>query len=254
MKKISLLTVLCAVCITSIDANAGYDDRRFKREVRDGLDIVVARDTTNPGDAPGELGYDVYQTKNSVDPSVSSMFIPTTMYVRGGFGLNLPFASDSADVGNDTVELYKGWTAQVGLGYNFSSYVRGEIDFQTHRFGFDDLSDAEANARSVGGTLYFDFARRYVRMGDITKRRTLVPFMGLGAGIGNYEFEGPNGADGMYVAPRAILGLNVALTDLIGIDLSYQYQMFIGNGFGWGGHQGGVQNLSDIMVSFRFNF
>ena len=142
----------------------------------------------------------------------------------------------------------------MGLGWNLSSYVRTEIDVQTHSFKFSVLSDGDANARSIGGTLYFDFARRYVRMGDVTKRRTFVPFMGLGAGIGSYRFEGADGSDGMYIAPRGILGMNFALTDLIGIDVAYQYQMFIGNGFGWDVHKGGVQSLSDIMVSFRYNF
>ncbi len=44
------------------------------------------------------------------------------------------------------------------------------------------------------------------------------------------------------------------LTDVIGIDLSWQYQMFIGNGFGWDVRRGGVDNLNNAMVSFRVNF
>jgi hypothetical protein len=44
------------------------------------------------------------------------------------------------------------------------------------------------------------------------------------------------------------------LTDLVGVDVAYQYQMFIGEGFGWDVRQGGVQNISDVMVSLRMNF
>jgi hypothetical protein len=78
--------------------------------------------------------------------------------------------------------------------------------------------------------------------------------MGLGAGIGNYKFEGPGGSGGGFVAPRAILGLNVMFNSLTGVDLSYQYQMFCGNGFGWYAGKGGVQSLSNIMLTLRTNF
>ena len=44
------------------------------------------------------------------------------------------------------------------------------------------------------------------------------------------------------------------LNDLIGIDIMYQYQMMIGNGFGWNVRAGGVDNISNVMASFRVNF
>jgi hypothetical protein len=103
--------------------------------------------------------------------------------------------------------------------------------------------------------LYFDFARRYIQSGDITHRRTFVPFMGLGASIGTYEFQGTNGADGMVIAaPRATFGFNVMFNDLIGIDIAYQYQMMIGNGFGWSSSDGGVNSISNLMATIRANF
>ncbi len=42
--------------------------------------------------------------------------------------------------------------------------------------------------------------------------------------------------------------------DLIGVDIEYQYQMMIGNGFGWDARRGGVDNISNIIASFRVNF
>ena len=103
--------------------------------------------------------------------------------------------------------------------------------------------------------LYFDFARRYVQTGDITHRRAFVPFMGLGVASGFYQFDGTNGANGFVIAaPRAVLGFNVMLNDLIGIDIMYQYQMMIGNGFGWDVRAGGVDNISNVIASFRVNF
>jgi hypothetical protein len=256
MRKISLLCLFFGAFAACGGARAGYDDERFRDEVRQGLDLVAARAHahTVEDDAPGELGLDVYQKQNVVQNDEYGMYIPSDMYVRMGGGLNLGFASDRVGIAGTDTELSGGWTVQTGLGFNLSSYVRTEVDFQIQNFGFSDHKDALAGSRQLGGTLYFDFARRYVAAGDVTRRRTLVPFMGLGAGVGSYKFQGPDGAGGFFVAPRGILGLNVMLTDLIGIDLTYQYQMFIGQGLGWDVRRGGVQNLSDVMFSLRFNF
>lgn len=256
MKKISILGLFCSAFVVFNGAIASYDDARFRREVSDGVDVFTAKTNVKvqQDEAPGQLGLEVYQTKTEMPEGGLGIFIPTTMYVRLGGGVNLGFASDKVSLGNTSTELSGGWDAQMGLGWNLSSYVRTELDFQTQTFKFSQNQDALATTRNFGGNLYFDFARRYVRTGDVIRRRTLVPFMGLGAGIGNYNFEGANGASGDFIAPRAILGLNVMVNDLVGIDLAYQYQMFIGNGFGWNTSNGGVQSLSDLMLSIRMNF
>lgn len=256
MKKISIISLFFAAAVACNGANAGYDDGIFRQEIQKGVDVASAHETVDTTeDAPiGELGMDVYKTQNEMSNSGLRVFIPTTMYVRGGAGINLGFASDKAGIGTENVELSGGWNTQIGLGWNMSSYVRTEIDFQNHSYGFSGYPDARATSNSVGGTLYFDFMRRYVYTGDVIRRRTVVPFMGLGAGIGTYEFQGLNGTGGTFVAPRGVLGLNIMMTDLIGVDLSYQYQMVIGNGFGWNIRPGGVQSLGDLMLTFRMNF
>lgn len=253
MKKISYLGIL-AVLITA-PATAAYSDDQFRSEVLEGLDLVGARaNVDKPDAAPGELGLDVYQTADAGYNSDMQMFIPTRMYLRAGAGLNLPFATDSAHRGDVAYDSAGSWTTQIGLGWNLSSYVRTEIDFQESTFNFSDTND-QASYQTVGGMLYFDFARRYVQTGDVTYRRRFVPFMGLGVAAGVYQFDGAGGADGFVIAaPRATLGFNVMLNDLIGIDIMYQYQMMIGNGFGWDVRAGGVDNISNVMASFRVNF
>ena len=109
------------------------------------------------------------------------------MYVRMGGGLNIAGATKKARVGNEKHESRNSWNVLIGLGWNMSSYVRTEIAFQESSFGFKGI-DARADYHTLNGMLYFDFARRYVHHGDITYRRTFVPFMGIGAGIGEYEF------------------------------------------------------------------
>ncbi len=255
MKKISYFGIL-AVILPSV-ALAGYSDRGFQAEVTEGLDLVGARKNVDavPDVAPGELGADVYQTVGAADDSDIRMFIPTTMYVRFGGGLNLGFATEQARFGDHKYESSGSWSTQIGLGWNLSSFVRGEFDFQESTFEFSDLDDVQATYHTIGTMLYFDLARRYVQTGDVTRRRTFVPFIGVGAGMGQYQFDGPRGADGFVIAaPRAAAGFNVMLTDLIGIDVMYQYQLMIGNGFGWDVRRGGANSVSNIMASFRVNF
>lgn len=254
MKKISVLAIL----MTTFGANAAtYDADKFRSEILTGVDMIGARTTIaeTPIAAPGELGREVYEIAGAMNPDDIQMHIPTSMYVRMGGGLNLGFATDKAAFGGAEFESSGSYTTQIGLGWNLSSYVRTEIDFQESLFKFSDLDARQATYQTVGGMLYFDFARRYVQTGDITRRRTFVPFMGIGAGLGVYDFEGMGGADGFVIAaPRATLGFNIMFTDLIGVDVAYQYQMMIGNGFGWDVRAGGVDNISNIMASIRVNF
>lgn len=255
MKKTYFVFLLAAVM--AMPANARSTDRRLISETKHGLDIVGAELNVDvvPDNAPGELGRDVYQSVGVVDSVSVRMFVPTDMYVRAGAGLNLGFATDSAGVGNVKHKAQDGYTAQIGLGWNLSSYVRAEIDAQMTTLKFADMKDFQANYQTFGGMLYFDFARRYVQHGDVTIMRHFVPFMGVGAGFGHYAFEGKNGADGfVFAVPRAELGFNIMLTNLIGVDIAYQYQMMIGNGFGWNVHNGGVDNISNVIASFRVNF
>ncbi len=254
MKKISVFAILMA----SFGANAAmYDADKFRNEILTGVDMIGARTTIDdtPIVAPGELGREVYEITGAVVADDIQMYIPTSMYVRMGGGLNLGFATSNAKFNGAEYESSGSYTTQIGLGWNLSSYVRTEVDFQESTFKFSDLDARQATYQTIGGMLYFDFARRYVQTGDITRRRTFVPFMGIGAGFGVYDFEGMGGADGFVVAaPRATLGFNIMFTDLIGIDVAYQYQMMIGNGFGWNVRPGGVDNISNIMASIRMNF
>lgn len=254
MKKISILAILFA---TYGAGAATYDADKFRNEILTGVDMIGARATATqiPIDAPGELGREVYEIQDAVIADDIQMYIPTSMYLRMGGGLNLGFATDKADFNGTEYESSGSYTTQIGLGWNLSSYVRTEIDIQESTFKFSDLDTYRATYHNIGAMIYFDLARRYVETGDVTRRRTFVPFMGIGAGFGAYEFEGANGADGFVIAaPRATLGFNIMLSDLIGIDIAYQYQMMIGNGFGWNTRAGGVDNISNIMASIRMNF
>ena len=255
MKKITCSILLAIVAV--MPAEASRRQRILVSEVSRGLDIVGAESNAYvvPDAAPGELGRDVYLSEGAIDSSKTRMFVPTNMYVRAGGGLNLGFATSKAEFGDEKREAEDSYTTQIGLGWNLSSYVRSELDFQTMTMNFSDLRDYQANYKTLGGMLYFDLARRYVQNGDITRMRHFVPFIGFGAGFGYYEFEGVGGESGAVIAaPRATFGFNIMLNSLIGIDVAYQYQMMIGNGFGWNASHNGVDSISNVIASFRVNF
>ena len=256
MKKISYLAFVL-VAMGAGTSNAGYSDAQFRSEIIDGLDIISAERTYDqiPTVAPGELGREVYLVADAVQDDSVQLFIPVSMYMRMGGGLNLGGATEHAQFNGEEYKSSHSWSAQLGLEWNLSSFVRTEIDFQNSVFKFSGLDDKQATYHTVGATLYFDLARRYVQSGDVTIRRTFVPFIGVGAGFGAYEFQGAGGADGAVIAaPRATVGLNIALTNLIGIDIAYQYQMMIGNGFGWNTDSSSITNISNIMASVRAGF
>lgn len=242
MKKISVLAILMA----TMGANATtYNAEKFRNEILAGIDVVGA----NPHVEVIALEnynakYDEYE-----------LYIPTSMYVRMGGGLNLGFATDKAQYNGEKYESNGSYTTQIGLGWNLLSFLRAEIDFQESTFKFSDLNSCRATYHTIGAMLYVDLIPRYTQNSNTAKRRIFVPFIGAGAGIGAYEFQGTDGAHGFVAsAPRATLGFNIMITDLIGIDIAYQYQTMIGNGFGWGTHENSNNNISNIMASFRMNF
>lgn len=258
------------ILLGMITVAASADDmrnNRFKKEITDGLNTVRiyrAYDTnvnwadimrSDSAGKYGELGYEVFYEDKLPDSDEYRIFVPGTTYVRMGGGLNIGSLTSDAHFGKEKHASKGSWTTLIGLGWNWSSYVRGEVNFQESAFKFSDLSDMNADFHMLNGMVYFDFARRYVTAGDITYRRTFIPFMGVGVGMGQYSFNGSKGRHGFaFAAPRAELGMTFMLTDTIGLDIAYQYQMMMGNGFGWDTGSGGVNHISNALATVHVNF
>ena len=287
MKKLALCALFAAlfatpamaVCTTGNCAKGPFTQRDadFKSEVATGLDVTAAR--ANAGifakaPAPGQLGSEVYITADAAKENTDEIYIPPAMYVRGGYGYTLGFLSGHAGSGFGNAGIVDD-AVTVGLGWNMSSFARAEVGFQhdTMHFNADwavDPNNLRAVTNGVHAMLYFDLRRRYVPAGDIIRRRTIVPYFGLGIAGGGVSVDdavaftcGPGspttwmtGTDGAFVAPRGEAGLSIMLTDTWGIDIAYQYQYYWTNhGFGWSDHPGVYRfGQSNIMASLRVNF
>ena len=255
MKKIILFSLTMIMCVSVVNARDVLAD--FSREVDRGVDLVGAREggAVKTEETTGEIGREVYGVSQDESVETWDVFVPTSAYVRLGGGMVFDIASSKASIGDAKYKSSDSYTYQFGLGWNMSSYVRSEISFQNIIFGFSHLPDAHATYQQGNLMLYFDLARRYVETGDITHLRRFVPFVGVGAGVGYYEFEGVNGSNGCtFAAPRGEVGFNIMLTDLIGLDFAYQYQMMHNRGFGWNTDVRDRTHISNVVASFRFNF
>ncbi|MBO7509480.1 MAG: hypothetical protein J6T57_04370 [Alphaproteobacteria bacterium] len=277
---IKILTFACIGLTVCANVFAADVNKQFRREVRRGLSsghgsglVYYPSGSGNVGyrgtnatqganttrnvayDDYGELGREVFYDRGKIDDSDYQIFIPTSMYVRMGGGLNISALTKKARFADSEHATRDSWNVSIGVGWNMSSYVRTELVFQESTFRFQELSDLTADYHTLNGMLYFDFLRRYVRTGDITYRRSFVPFMGIGLGMGTYDFAGPLGADGFVMAaPRIEFGMNFMLNDMIGLDIAYQHQMLIGHGFGWQTGRSGLDNVGNIMATFRIDF
>jgi opacity protein-like surface antigen len=252
-------------------AQAAHYSEKFKHEVLEGLDIRATLQT--PGfKAPGTLGHEVYKTADAGESDELNTYVPTSMYVRGGVGYTFGWMSGHAESSFGSAEIRDGHSVQIGLGWNLSKIARAEIDFQFNKFRFDKETawaiyptDLSASSTEIGGIVYFDLRKKYIATGDIVRKRTVVPFVGLGIGVGRFSFNnalsniGPGiwieGNVGTFVAPRAEVGLNFGITESLGLDFTYQYQMKFSHGFGWGPNlPSGLTSVSNIISSLRFNF
>lgn len=245
-------------------AHAAAGDQLFKREVRDGLDIRVMADGQAP--APGQLGREVYRNAGAADSDDLKPYVKTDMYARLGGSITTDWLSGDAKSEFGRAEVKNGYSAQIGIGWNTSDIVRLETGFQYNSIRLGKTYWAEsklgAAAQQIYGMMYFDLTKRYDARGDIIRREYLVPFIGVGIGAGHFAVDDAkvglgwiDGASGLFAAPRFEAGLNIAVTDFFGVDIAYQYSMYITDGFGWGDNlSGGITGISSITAGFRFNF
>jgi opacity protein-like surface antigen len=246
MKKTLLLIIHCGLILAPMHVMAR--DSALLAEARDGIDFRVAQQNR----ASGTLGRKVYGTDSGEVPNNLRLYVPTDMYIRMGGGWTAGFLSGDADI----YDIQNGYTVTLGLGWNLLQVLRAEIAYSQNRFDFQDIR-AGARSHQAVGMAYFDLLGRYTKRGDVVQRRTLVPFVGVGAGIGHLSFDDmplEPGHDGIFWAPRLDAGFNIAVTDFVGIDLMYRYEIYMTDKFGWAHAHSENPAVSNFVASIRFNF
>ncbi len=172
---------------------------------------------------------------------LSGMAHAEGLYVSGSVGAVVPHKSDfefgatSGVSGLQYKGSYKtGYGANLAMGYGFSK-VRVEGEFGYKMYDMKDLSYG-GNTTSLNSDLkvstfmlngYYDF-----------KNRTRVtPYVGLGAGVvhtvldaGQTDFlTSTKEVSDTGFGYQGIVGLGVAITQSVTLDLSYRYQAAVGD-------------------------
>jgi len=212
-----------------------------------------------------ELEYESAETEHKADKTQgettapkTKIHIPTNMYIRMGGGWTAEFISGHAKYSDGRANIEGGYAIALGLGWNLSPITRAEIAYNQNQFDFAG-TDKGAITHQLVGMLYFDLVNKYVARASAIKLRPFVPFFGLGVGTGWLAFDDmadpiEPGQSGMFWAPRAEIGVNIAIRNSFGIDLAYRYEMYITDKFGWQGGESKNPFISNFMASVRFNF
>ncbi|MCL2737594.1 MAG: hypothetical protein FWE17_01900 [Alphaproteobacteria bacterium] len=180
-----------------------------------------------------------------VAPDARKTALPANMYIRMGTGWTAGFISSK--------DIEHGYYVTTGLGWKLSSVLRAEIQYNQNRFYFVDTM-TRGTSHAGAGMMYLDFVKSHRPNGT---RRVIVPFAGIGAGAGHFAIDDKKhakGGDGIFAAPRAELGFNVAITDFVGIDFAYRYEFYLADKFGWQGAHANNPSVSNLLASFRFTF
>jgi OOP family OmpA-OmpF porin len=111
-----------------------------------------------------------------------------------------------------TYDLEEDWMAGLGVGYAFGPGLRleGELSYRTNEL---DTFPADVTTTSAMLNAYYDFNRG----------GRFEPYLGLGIGATDVEFDGtPEDVD-VGAAWQAMAGVAIGLTDRLDLDIGYRY-------------------------------
>jgi outer membrane protein OmpA-like peptidoglycan-associated protein len=146
-------------------------------------------------------------------------------YVSGGGGANVQTNGDLNLAGAplDT-ESATGWMGSLSSGYGWRNGVRLEFELAYHTNDVDLITSmpAQGDTRLMTGMINAMYA--FPTPGPV------APFFGAGVGAGHLKLEsvrpvGPTSIDDSNtgIALQAIAGVEYAVTDKLGLSLSYRY-------------------------------
>lgn len=183
------------------------------------------------------------------------------LYVSGGAGVNWLEDSDiSGDVSGE-IEFDTGWMAGVAVGYGFGNGLRfeGELSYRKNDVdrAFDGelaSSNGDVSAGALMGNLVYDF--------DVSP--SVIPYIGLGAGLAVVEFDDIVLAglgdtiddDDTVFAWQALAGVAFPLRDQLDLTVDYRYFQTADPDLrlGSGGKVEGEYSSHSLMLGLRYRF
>ena len=179
-------------------------------------------------------------------------------YVQGGGGANWQTGGD-IKVGGSTLDTdYNiGWMGSLSGGYAWRNGLRLELEFGYRENGVDSIANAAGNGdtRMMTGMVNAIYA--------FPAFSSLVPYVGVGVGGGRLKLDSvrPLGATSVNdsdigVAFQGIAGVEYALSDNLGLDLSYRYMYAPSFDFAAASGAGVSTDYRShaLMVSLRWSF
>lgn len=161
-------------------------------------------------------------------------------YLRGDLGYNVSSSAglEVRDPVDNIVargfDFDKGVTPSIGIGYQFTDYLRADV---TTSYSRQDVDGLEAKART-----WDMMANAYVDMGNFAG---FTPYLGAGLGFANVRYsvdtdQGNYKTDDYRFAWALMAGVGIDLTENVKLDLGYRYGVING-----GDVAGETLNLSD---------
>ena len=179
-------------------------------------------------------------------------------YVSGGAGANWQTNGDLklSNVQQD-LDAAVGWMGSVSAGYAWRNRVRLELEFAYRDNGVESLANipAQGDTRMMTGMVNALYT--------LPTAGPVAPFFGVGVGAGHLELDsvrplGTTSVDDSSIglALQAIGGVEYAVTDKLGLNLSYRYLYLPSVDF-TAANGAGVTSAYEshaVMVGLRWSF
>ncbi len=136
------------------------------------------------------------------------------------------------------------WMGAIGAGYAFAGGLRveGELSYRTNAL---DTYPADITATSAMGNLYYDFNRG----------GRFEPYVGVGIGVTDLEFDGTPESIDVGAAWQALAGVAIGLTDRLDLDIGYRYFQGIELEWEFGGGGGDFDyDHQAVTLGLRYQF
>ncbi|MBR7651991.1 outer membrane protein [Brucella oryzae] len=149
-------------------------------------------------------------------------------YLRGDIGYNIssrvklqaetPFGN-----GSQSFDLDKNIVPSVGIGYQFTDHLRGDVTFGYSKQSFDDY-DVEVRSWDMMANAYVDLGNYY----------GFTPYLGAGLGFANVRYSidtayGDYKLDDDYRLAWALMaGVGIDVASNIKLDIGYRYGVIEG--------------------------